>query len=137
MNPNKLLKVVISSSRQQFVVKDQRTRLWRGVRGRTRRQASPSQGGRLYQFPPYAILDYPPFRIAWFLYFFSILYPSLCLLRMQPMSMLVVHCRKAITMEVKLDIIKRSEKWETPSNIGKALDFGRYIVVVYHSVLYY
>ncbi|CAM1320131.1 Uncharacterised protein r2_g2849 [Pycnogonum litorale] len=32
---------------------------------------------------------------------------------------------KAITMEVKLDIIKRSEKGETPSNIGKALSLSR------------
>lgn len=33
--------------------------------------------------------------------------------------------RKAITMEVKIDIIKRSEKGETPSNIGKALCLSR------------
>ena len=30
--------------------------------------------------------------------------------------------RKAITMEVKLDIIKRSEKGEMPTIIGKALN---------------
>uniref|UniRef100_A0A673CZT8 HTH CENPB-type domain-containing protein n=1 Tax=Sphaeramia orbicularis TaxID=375764 RepID=A0A673CZT8_9TELE len=33
--------------------------------------------------------------------------------------------RKAITMETKLDIIKRSEKGETPTNIGTALGFSR------------
>ena len=33
--------------------------------------------------------------------------------------------RKAITMELKLDIIKRSEKGETPTIIGKALNLSR------------
>lgn len=33
--------------------------------------------------------------------------------------------RKAITMEVRMDIIKRSEKGEMPSNIGKALSLSR------------
>ena len=33
--------------------------------------------------------------------------------------------RKVITMEVKLDIIKRSEKGETPTIIGKALNLSR------------
>ena len=33
--------------------------------------------------------------------------------------------RKAITMETKLDIVKRSEKGETPTNIGKALGFSQ------------
>ena len=33
--------------------------------------------------------------------------------------------RKAITMEEKLDIIKRAEKGETPTNIGRSLGFSR------------
>jgi len=68
-NLYKSLKVVVSSYRQRFIVTDQRTRLWRGVRGRIRRQTSPSREGRLPQFPPYAIFDYPSFRIAWCLCF--------------------------------------------------------------------
>ncbi|KAM9794182.1 jerky protein homolog-like isoform 1-T2 [Syngnathus typhle] len=33
--------------------------------------------------------------------------------------------RKAITMEVKLDIVKRSKRGETPTNIGRVLDLSR------------
>ena len=33
--------------------------------------------------------------------------------------------RKAITIEVKLDIVKRYEKGETPTNIGRSLGFSR------------
>ena len=33
--------------------------------------------------------------------------------------------RKAITMEVKLDIVKRSEKGEKPTNIGRLLNLSR------------
>lgn len=33
--------------------------------------------------------------------------------------------RKAITMEVKMDIIKRSEKGETPTNVGRSLGLSR------------
>ena len=33
--------------------------------------------------------------------------------------------RKAITMEVKVDIIKRFEKGETPTNIGRSLGLSR------------
>ncbi|XP_077592789.1 putative CENPB DNA-binding domain-containing protein 1 [Stigmatopora nigra] len=33
--------------------------------------------------------------------------------------------RKAITMEVKLDIVKRSKRGETPTSIGRALDLSR------------
>ncbi|XP_051907649.1 tigger transposable element-derived protein 1-like [Hippocampus zosterae] len=33
--------------------------------------------------------------------------------------------RKAITMDVKLDIVKRSKQGETPTNIGRALDLSR------------
>ncbi|XP_061655339.1 tigger transposable element-derived protein 1-like [Phyllopteryx taeniolatus] len=33
--------------------------------------------------------------------------------------------RKSITMEVKLDIVKRSKRGETPTNIGRVLDLSR------------
>ena len=33
--------------------------------------------------------------------------------------------RKAISMKVKLDIIKRSKNGETPTNIGRSLSFSR------------
>ena len=33
--------------------------------------------------------------------------------------------RKAITMETKLDIIKRSDKGENPTNIGRSLGYRR------------
>ena len=35
--------------------------------------------------------------------------------------------RKIITLEVKVDIIKRSERGETPTNIGKQLGYRRCI----------
>lgn len=36
--------------------------------------------------------------------------------------------RKAITMEIKLDIVKRSEKGETATNIGRMLSLSRYLL---------
>ena len=50
--------------------------------------------------------------------------------------------RKAITMEMKLAIIKRSEKGETPTNIGKALlGFSRStvasIIIIFYFNLFY
>ena len=36
--------------------------------------------------------------------------------------------RKAITMEIKVDIVKRSERGESTTNIGRALDLSRSIV---------
>ena len=61
MNPYKRLKVVVSSYRQQVVVTDRRTTLWRRVPERIRRQTPPSRGGRHSQFTSYAILDIPSF----------------------------------------------------------------------------
>ncbi|XP_019738393.1 uncharacterized protein LOC109523599 [Hippocampus comes] len=37
--------------------------------------------------------------------------------------------RKAITMDVKLDVVKRSKRGETPTNIGRALHLSRSTVV--------
>ena len=38
--------------------------------------------------------------------------------------------RKAITMETKLDIIKRSDKGENPTNIGRSLGMSNVATII-------